>query len=193
MNIFYIDKDPVKAARMQCDKHVVKMALESAQILCTAHRVLDGKPYAQQNLGLGGRRTTHYRLDDTRENILYKTNFINHPCNVWCRESKQNYDWLYEHFKALCMEYKRRYDKEHTSWIKLGATLYWAPKKINNIGITPHALAFKDFYDTCLVEGDPVKSYQNYYISKMHKFKMVWTNAKIPEFLNEHRHLLTQA
>jgi len=42
MNIFYIDRDPVIAAQMSCDKHVVKMILESAQMLCAAHRVLDG-------------------------------------------------------------------------------------------------------------------------------------------------------
>jgi hypothetical protein len=43
MNIFYLDKDPIKAAEYSCDKHVVKMILESAQMLCTAHRVLDGE------------------------------------------------------------------------------------------------------------------------------------------------------
>ena len=42
MNIFYVDRDPVKAAQMMCDKHIVKMILESAQMLCTAKRVLDG-------------------------------------------------------------------------------------------------------------------------------------------------------
>jgi hypothetical protein len=45
MNIFYVDKDPVKAAKMLLDKHVVKMILESAQMLCTAKRVLDGTEY----------------------------------------------------------------------------------------------------------------------------------------------------
>ena len=46
MNIFYLDRDPVIAAQMMCDKHVVKMILESAQMLSTAHRVLDGDEYA---------------------------------------------------------------------------------------------------------------------------------------------------
>ena len=45
MNIFYLDKNPVVAAQMSCDKHVVKMILESAQMLCSAKRVLDGTEY----------------------------------------------------------------------------------------------------------------------------------------------------
>ena len=48
MNIFYLDRDPVIAAQMMCDKHVVKMILESAQMLSTAHRVLDGDEYADK-------------------------------------------------------------------------------------------------------------------------------------------------
>ena len=48
MNIFYLDRDPKIAAQMMCDKHVVKMILESAQILSTAHRVLDGDDYADK-------------------------------------------------------------------------------------------------------------------------------------------------
>ena len=48
MNIFYLDRDPKIAAQLACDKHVVKMILESAQMLCTAHRVLDGDDYADR-------------------------------------------------------------------------------------------------------------------------------------------------
>ena len=44
MNIFILDKDPMKAAMMLCDRHVPKMIVESAQMLSTVHRLLDGKP-----------------------------------------------------------------------------------------------------------------------------------------------------
>ena len=88
MNIFVLDLDPVKAAQYQCDKHVVKMILETAQLLCSVYP--DGEaPY----------KRTHY----------------NHPCAVWTRESYINYQWLIEHGYALCDEYKFRYNKEHKS------------------------------------------------------------------------------
>jgi len=45
MNIFYLDKDPIVAAEMSCDKHVCKMIIESAQMLSTAHRMIDGTQY----------------------------------------------------------------------------------------------------------------------------------------------------
>ncbi len=81
MNIFYLDKDPVVAAQMMCDKHVVKMILESAQMLSTAHRVLDGDKKA-----------------DSRG--LYKMVHKNHPCSKWVRECDANYEWLWNHMDA---------------------------------------------------------------------------------------------
>ena len=90
MNIFYFDECPVISAEAQPDKMLVKMPLETAQMLCTAHRVLDGDEYAD-SVG------------------LYKTAYKNHPCTVWARQSRGNYEWLYVHFLALAMEYNFRY------------------------------------------------------------------------------------
>lgn len=83
MNIFILHADPDIAARMQCDKHVVKMVLETAQMLST----VAGGPY----------KPTH----------------INHPCTVWARTSSANFDWLVRHGLALCREYTYRYGKRH--------------------------------------------------------------------------------
>ena len=96
MNIFYLDRDPVVAAKMHCDKHVVKMILESAQMLSTAHRVLDGDEYAD-------------------ERGLYKMAHKNHPSTIWVRTSTDNYMWLNRLFGALCKEYTYRYNKQHSS------------------------------------------------------------------------------
>ena len=85
MNIFYFDDCPVKSAQAQPDKMLVKMPLETAQMLSTAHRILDGDTYADQVQ-------------------LYKTAYQNHPCTIWARETSGNYGWLYEHFLALCEE-----------------------------------------------------------------------------------------
>ena len=94
MNIFYFDECPVVSAEAQPDKMLVKMPLETAQMLCTAHRVLDGDEYADAN-------------------GLYKTAYKNHPCTVWARQSRGNYEWLYVHFLALAMEYNFRYNSQH--------------------------------------------------------------------------------
>lgn len=89
MNIFYLDKSPYKAAKLQCDKHVVKMILETAQLLSTAHAELDG------------------------ESPAYKPTHKNHPSAVWVRGSLQHYIWTVVHLKALGSEYERRYGRVH--------------------------------------------------------------------------------
>ena len=87
MNIFVVDCDPATSARMLCDSHVVKMILESCQLLSTAHHVLDGDPL---EVNTGKRRyTTHIC---TKKNIC-KAAMINHPCNIWTRTSGENYLW----------------------------------------------------------------------------------------------------
>jgi hypothetical protein len=90
MNIFVLDSDPVKAAEYQCDKHVVKMILETAQMLCTA-------------------------IHETGGNAHYKSTHRNHPCTIWARKSKGNFAWLKTHGLALCKEYNKRYGKVHKS------------------------------------------------------------------------------
>ena len=96
MNIFYLDRDPKIAAQLACDKHVVKMILESAQMLCTAHRVLDGDEPADH----GG---------------MYKMVHKNHPSTIWTRTSEMNYQWHWRYFDSLLKEYTHRYGKHHAT------------------------------------------------------------------------------
>lgn len=84
MNIFYLDSDPVVCAQMHCDKHVVKMILESCQLLSTAHRVLDGHSTIEKSAS--GRNVKRWYLNDLRQGILYGATHINHPSAIWCRE-----------------------------------------------------------------------------------------------------------
>ena len=93
MNIFYIDESPVQAARWMVDKHVVKMILESAQLLSTAHRVLDGMEVIVVNPDTN-RKGKRWILPDAREGKLYKATHMNHQSAIWCRESIQNYKCL---------------------------------------------------------------------------------------------------
>lgn len=158
MNIFYLHEDPVIAAKAQTNKHVVKMILESAQLLSTAHRILDGQHYIDASSGRKLQRWLHPQY----ENELYKATHFNHPCAIWVRESKENYIWLYKHFIALCQEYTKRYKRTHATQIKLESILANTPNNISNIGFTKPALAMPDQY----IMEDAVQSYRNYYVAE---------------------------
>lgn len=175
MNIFAIDKDPVRAAQQQCDKHVVKMILESAQLLSTAHRVLDGSVVIGKTKT--GRKQTQYVLGDKRDDVLYKATHINHPSAVWCRQTKGNYTWLYMHFKALCKEYTARYGRKHLCEEKLLKELVRPPIHIKQEGCTPFSLAMPEQYKV----SDTVESYRKYYKSKVATIDMRWKRNK-PEW-----------
>lgn len=153
MNIFYLHEDPTISARAVMNKHVNKMIIESAQLLSTAHRVLDG--YPEKN----GRWTSYKLRDPIREEILYKSTHFNHPSAVWVRESQDNYYWLYSHFLALCQEYRNRYGKIHETEHKLGHALKKYPDSLRKRGFTYPALVMPDQYK---VESY-VQSYRNYY------------------------------
>jgi len=149
MNIFYFYDCPEKAAQAQPDKMLVKMPLETAQMLCTAHRELDGDGYADE---VG----------------LYKRAYWNHPCTIWARSGVINYAWLYKHFIALGEEYTYRYGKEHGSITKLKEALQPHPENIDpNPRMTPVAQAMPDQYK----DDDPIKAYRNYCINEKHYAK----------------------
>ena len=135
MNIFYLDRDPYEAARLQCDRHVVKMILETAQLLSTAHNELDGGQ------------------------IAYKSTHKNHPSAVWVRQSRHNYRWLRRHFLALGDEYTRRYGKVHATIQKHSETLLWPPNNIPDGGFADPPQCIPD---ECK-RDDAVLGYQVYY------------------------------
>ena len=179
MNLFVLNENPVIAAQEQCDKHINKMVSESAQMLSTTHRMLDGTMYYE--LSKNNRRVKRYKLTDLREQQLYKAVHFNHPCTVWTRESLYNYIWHYKHFIALCDEFTHRYGKVHMTDTKLRKVLMAPPFHIPNIERTPFKLAMKSNPE-CMFPEDPVKSYRMYYKTKQSRFKMAWTKRDVPEW-----------
>lgn len=177
MNIFVLDDNPVIAAQLQCDKHVVKMIVESAQMLSTAHRMLDGV----QVRNAKGQLMKKWSLTDGREDILYKSVHTAHPCTVWTMQSDMNYNWHYAHFIALCDEYTYRYGKVHATDKLLREQLSVMPKNIKYRAMTPFALAMKANPE-CMYTGDVVRSYRAYYQTKQDRFSMVWTKRSIPDW-----------
>ena len=94
MNIFYLDRDPRICAEMHLDKHCVKMIIEYAQLMSTAHRVLDGTEYYDKTAN--NRKIKRWRLPDERESRLMKASHVNHPSGVWVRANVANYRWLWD-------------------------------------------------------------------------------------------------
>lgn len=175
MNIFYVDSNPIVAAKSLGDKHVVKMVLETAQILSTAHRVLDGSEYFVQGKK---RRVRKYLLLDSREYLLYASTHVNHPSAVWVRQSAANYQWLYFHFIGLLDEYIFRYNKIHKC-ARLIPDLRILPTNIKRTPFTDPPRAMPDEY---IVSGSAVASYRNYY-SGAKKHLHSWKNAQIPDWI----------
>ena len=142
------------AARYHCDKHVVKMILETAQLLSTAHRVLDG---------------------DYCDDRVYRPTHMNHPCGVWVRESVTNYLWTYELFSALCDEYHHRYNKEHLCETKLHGVLAKPPKFQPAMGWTRPAMAMPvEYHDDCVITA-----YRAYYVGEK-AYMAKWSGRDIP-------------
>jgi len=178
VNIFYVDEDPMDAAQALVDKHVVKMILESAQLLSTAHRVLDGQEI--EGKSATGRKARRWILPDARDDVMYAATHINHPSAVWCRTSVRNYDWLVDHFYALMREYNHRYNKSHKCYGELSYMLQSPPHNLKAWEWTEMPSCMAEEY---IISDDPIINYRNYYRigkSNLHK----WTNRQPPEWIN---------
>lgn len=176
MNIFFLSWNIQYCVRHHCDKHVVKMIVEYAQMLSTCHRVTDGykKKVLQNN-----RRLTQYVLDeDTMNDVLYKASHVNHPCNIWVRASTPNYQFLYRLFSALCDEYTYRYGKVHLTDTKLRILLSSPPASIVDIGLLKPPLAMPDQYK----QDSVIKSYRRFYVEDKKTFAK-YTKRRYPLWL----------
>lgn len=194
MNIFITDYDPVVAAQNLCDKHIVSQIKESAQMLSTAHRVLDGKGevVSQQVKGSDPpkfRKATLYTHPNPyKDRLLYAATHVNHPSNRWIRSTSGNYYWLLRHFKAMCEEYTYRYDKIHACDLLLTNELTILPKNIHRalFSLTdPSPLVVSDEVMQVIAESndpDPIAAYRLFYQEKQDRFNMVWTKRDPPSW-----------
>jgi len=171
MNIFFLDLNPATCAKMHLDKHVVKMILESVQLLSSAHHIHPVENYSPP----------------------YKLTHKNHPSSIWVRESVENYLWLVELTIELCKEYTYRYGKKH----KCELYIYDLKSNIPSIQkkeFTAPRMAMPDTYKDKLTESleDNIKiaidAYKQYYFfEKSHILS--WKNRDIPSFITEYRKL----
>ena len=179
MNIFYLDHNVHKCAEMHNDKHTVKMILEYAQLLSTAHRVLDGEQTPWFTTA-AGRKKREWMLYDDRQNILYAATHLNHPSAVWVRQSTENYLWLSNLLVALCEEYTHRYGKTHK--VERDGLCFVLLKNVPaNIGNKGWSEPTPAMPDEVKIPGDSIASYRNYYINnKSHLAK--WKKRSIPQW-----------
>jgi hypothetical protein len=156
MNLFILDSNPVIAAQMNCDKHVVKIILEACQMLSTAHHF-----YGMQS------------------KVIYsRPSYTNHPVTTWVRASVDNYKWTVSHAIGLCDEYNRRYHKRHNH---VDMIQYFADNvpPVPNIGLTPFAQAMPDRIKN--MELDAVTAYRLYYaLYKSHL--ATWNFTRAPDW-----------
>lgn len=179
MNIFVYSTVAWICALYHPDKHVVKQLLEYCQLLSTAHRVLDGTQATE--LTKTGRRVKWWRLADAKADALvYSATHVNHPCAVWVRKSKANYDWLAQLLVEVTKEYTFRYDKTHKCQL-IGLVDFLvsnAPANIPAGERTPFALAMPD---ECKCSGDAVGSYHTYFNQKKQKLA-AWKKRTTPDW-----------
>lgn len=156
MNIFFLAFNPKLAAEHHCDKHVVKMILETAQLLYSAHWLTN-----PEGLRPDAYRKTHH----------------NHPCAIWARASLSNYVWLCQLGLALCAEYTFRYDRTHKTQHHLEWLAEHAPS-IPDEGITvlPQAMPLE------YKHPNPVQAYRNYYLGAKRHI-LVYSRRRPPEFV----------
>lgn len=165
MNIFYLDNNTIKCAAYHCDQHVIKMILETAQMLSTAHHICG--------------------VDSQIKSELYKKTHVNHPCTVWARENSENYIWLFDLLLNLLEEYKIRTNKIHKTQNMIHC-IDFLPENIPNGEFTqpPNCTPYKD--------KEVIDAYKLFYRDKFidwltrenkKTMMMKWTKRSVPGFM----------
>lgn len=178
MNIFVLDENPYIAAKYHCDRHVIKMIVESAQMLSSAYYL---------DLGITKKSQAIIRQEEVLEKFSnfprekdgiikpYGIGFLNHPCTRWCNTSIENRNWLLDLLEGLLLEYRNRYHKIHS----IEKIYFWfksnIPNSIPSNKLTQFALAMPNH----LHSDNPVISYRRYY--KEYKLFAKWKYEK-PEW-----------
>jgi len=161
MNIFFLHILPTICAQMHIDKHVIKMILETTQLLCSAHHVT------------GGDYTPCYKLTHK-----------NHPSSIWTRASKSNYKWLCSLGIELCKEYTYRYGKIHKCQAYIEDLSLHVPD-LPDLEFTYPTQAMPIMYkDT----EDAISAYRTYYFFgkiNIHSWKGKIAGRNVPDWILE--------
>ena len=187
MNLFYLDENLDACAEAHVDKHIVKMPLEAAQLLCTAiwvDSVIGFVPRAlnkEETRELNSLKSNIKSLPmEERPLTPYLPMMYNHPCTIWTRSSLDNFEWVHCYANALNDEYYYRYGRQHKSVVEVINRLP-EPKNMPRLGMTEFLLAMPD---ELKMEGDPIQSYRDYYHLDKATFAK-WSYRDKPHWWNE--------
>ena len=171
MNIFYLSHKVSQCARWHCDRHVVKMILETTQLLYTAKWLLSSIPDFSDAPYRKGTEERGYRPIKNQK----------HPCAIWTRQSLDNYVWLCEFGLALCKEYRHRYgaSKRHSCEDHLQWLYEFPPDNLHPTGWTEPLKAMPDEYR---ISKNSLISYREYY-RKGKKHLLTYTKRHRPHWL----------
>ncbi len=153
MNIFYLDVDQEVCVKYMVDKHVVKMPLETTQILSSVYYFTD-QPYLAP----------------------YALTHANHPCCIWARESLDNWLWLRRLGILQCREFLYRYEHIHACESLISHMLEPA---LEHRGLTPFCCAMPEY---CKISNDPVQNYRYYYNHEKQKL-FSWKKRPVPDWI----------
>lgn len=145
MNVFYTNKCPIKAAHEHCSVHSRKMIVEYAQLLATAHNVLDGSI------------------------VGYKPTHVNHPSAIWVRQDKSHYEWVWQCAKELCKQYTLSTGKVHATERVL-QQLSKAPNTIRQVKFKEPPVAAPDEFKAMSIFQGSAIAYQKYLVSKFNEW-----------------------
>ena len=166
MNRFIIANTPQEIAQSMCDKHVVKMPLEEAQMLCTVVRQANPE-YAD-------------------DHDLYRVAHAKHPCTLWAGQTRSNYMYAFRLWNHMCREYTYRYGKHHASERHLNALREGAEFVPDGL-MTAHPECFSEHTDLKTSEFWPMDSYRKFYMTKQHRFNMTWKNRLMPLWFEQEK------
>jgi len=157
MNLFFTEENPRDAAVSLCDKHVVKMILETAQMLSTTHRL----------------------LETPQSEFVYKMTHQNHPSTKWLRSSQAAYQWGLDHLQALFKEYTHRYGKIHKTEREKIEYLKVIPKDLPKVAfVEPPQCVYEECRET-----NTVLAYRAYYKARRNEIQMNWTKRSMPKWI----------
>lgn len=190
MNTFVLSFDPKEAARFHCNKHVVKMILESAQMLCAAHwlHLLKSKGKTLKDFKRI-RDAQQWAYENTSKDLQppWKMSHLRHPCTVWTAENISNYNWQLRLCQSLLEEYTMRYDKRHKTETEAKWLAKNIPINISNDYLTPFPVCMKEEYKVFKEPGivDIVESYKNYYVKDKVRFAKWEPRSTTPEWFKK--------
>ncbi|WP_353276415.1 pyrimidine dimer DNA glycosylase/endonuclease V [Wolbachia endosymbiont (group B) of Villa cingulata] len=170
MNIFILDESPVISAQMLCDKHIVKMPLETAQLLSNVFSTALKMPNPFVSI-------TNQNIE-----VPYKLTHNNHPCSLWARQSQGNFHWLIKYGKELCTEYTWRYKRKYKS----EEVIDWCDSNKNflifqSTDIQAFVQALPDRYKC----SSAIKAYREYYLKEKMRFAKWEKGREAPDWITE--------